>query len=248
MNEEDLPDAEFCRCFMFVILGAFLCPNSSTKPSTKYLGALIDVDKIKDRNWAKFAYDWFICYVTKYLKERSKQTRGTITLGGCIYHTTVRYLDFIEFGSIKLPPTLPRIRVWKGKLIKHFSELDKGKDGKYGSSTIKEFCQTCYAPATTMTTQMPADPSIFKAKIEKVVGERFTQHVKDEIFQSFQSHMIHSNKETYANVQTLVVDILNIILSEGITKPNSETTQLLETQGSTHETDVEQGIFIILFL
>uniref|UniRef100_A0ACD5Z7G1 Uncharacterized protein n=1 Tax=Avena sativa TaxID=4498 RepID=A0ACD5Z7G1_AVESA len=113
INEENLLDAEFCHCFMSIILGAFLCPNSSTKPSTKYLGALVDVDKIKDRNWAKFAYDWFIWYVTKYLKERSKQTKGTITLGGCIYHTAVRYLHFIEFGSIKLPPTLPRIRVWK---------------------------------------------------------------------------------------------------------------------------------------
>jgi len=194
INEKDLPDAEFCRCFMSVILGAFLCPKSSTKLSTKYMGGLIDIDKIKDRNWAKFAYDWFICYVTKYLKERRKQTRGTITLGGCIYHTAVHYLDFIEFASIKLPPTLPRIRVWKGKLIKHFSELDKGKDGNYGYSSIKEFSETCYAAPAFLSTEMAVDHSIFKAKIEKAVGERFTEQVKDEIFQSFQSHMIHSRK------------------------------------------------------
>jgi hypothetical protein len=193
INEKDFPDAEFCRCFMYVILGAFLCPNSSTKPSTKYMGALVDVDKTKDRNWVKFAYDWFICYVTKYLKERSKQTRGTITLGGFIYHTAVRYLD----ASIKLPPTLPRIRVWKGKLIKLFSELDKGEDGNYGSYIIKKFSQTCYAAPTFITNQMDVDHSIFKAKIEKAVGERFTEQVNDEIFQSFQSHMIHSNKEAY---------------------------------------------------
>ncbi|KAM0899112.1 hypothetical protein ACQ4PT_021533 [Festuca glaucescens] len=45
----------------------------------------------------------------------------------------VRYLDFIDFGSISLPSTIPRISVWKGKLIKHFSEMDKGRDGYYGN-------------------------------------------------------------------------------------------------------------------
>uniref|UniRef100_A0ACD5V817 Uncharacterized protein n=1 Tax=Avena sativa TaxID=4498 RepID=A0ACD5V817_AVESA len=100
INEENLPDAEFCRCFMSVILGAFLCPNSSTKPSTKYLGALVDVDKIKDRNLAKFAYHWFICYVTKYLKERSKQTKGTITLGAA--STTQRYGTLISLSLVQL--------------------------------------------------------------------------------------------------------------------------------------------------
>jgi len=132
--EEDLPDDVFCRCVMSVFLGAFICPNSSTRPSTKYMGALIVVDKIKHFNWAKFAYDWFMCYVRKYLKEKRKQSKDTVTLGGCIYHLAVRYLDFVEFGSIKLPSTIPRICVWKGKLIKHFSEMDKGKDGNYGNN------------------------------------------------------------------------------------------------------------------
>jgi len=111
MKEKDMPDVEFCRSFMAILLGAFLCPNSSTKPSTKYLGALVDVEKISDQNWAKFAYDWFICYASKYLKKRAKQTKGTLTLGGCLYHIAVHYLDFVEFDSIKLPSTLPRIRV-----------------------------------------------------------------------------------------------------------------------------------------
>ncbi|KAM0910974.1 hypothetical protein ACQ4PT_013838 [Festuca glaucescens] len=43
---DDVPDDVFKRCFMVVNLGSFLCPTSSTKPSTKYLGALVDVDNI----------------------------------------------------------------------------------------------------------------------------------------------------------------------------------------------------------
>jgi hypothetical protein len=48
----------------------------------------------------------------------------------------VRYLDFLDFGGIQLPSTIPRINVWKGKLIKHFSELDKGTDGIYGITPV----------------------------------------------------------------------------------------------------------------
>lgn len=100
INEEHLPDDEFCRCFMTVVLGAFLCPNSSTKPSTKYMGALIDVDKINDRNWAKFAHEWYMCYVRKYLKEKSKDKKGTLTLGGCIYQAAVCSINSVCFKCV----------------------------------------------------------------------------------------------------------------------------------------------------
>jgi hypothetical protein len=48
----------------------------------------------------------------------------------------VRYLDCVDFGSVMLPPTLPRIRVWKGDLIKHFSNMDIGLTGKYGAHAV----------------------------------------------------------------------------------------------------------------
>jgi hypothetical protein len=35
-----------------------------------------------------------------------------------------------------LPPTLPRIHVWKGELIKHFSNMDIGLTGKYGAHAV----------------------------------------------------------------------------------------------------------------
>jgi hypothetical protein len=86
---DDLPDAVFKRCFMVVTCGTFLCPTSSTKPSTKYLGALVDVDKIKSLNWCKYVHQWLVCYIKKYLKDKMKQNRKSLTLGGFIYHTAV---------------------------------------------------------------------------------------------------------------------------------------------------------------
>jgi len=135
MNEA-LEDDDFCHCFMSVSLGCFLCPNSNTKLSTKYMGALVQVDKIKDLNWPKFVHDWLIWYIKKYLAEKKKHKRLTITLGGCIYHLAVRCLDFMDFGLIKLPSTMPRIKVWKGNMIKCFSDMFMDRNGKYGALPI----------------------------------------------------------------------------------------------------------------
>ncbi|KAM0890404.1 hypothetical protein ACQ4PT_027051 [Festuca glaucescens] len=59
-------------------------------------------------------------------------------------------LDYVDFGSIQLPHTMPRIHVWKGDMIKHFSDMTIGKDGKYGARSIMPMSRTCYAvPETT---------------------------------------------------------------------------------------------------
>jgi hypothetical protein len=86
---EKLSDAMFKRCFMAVTLATILCPTSSTKPSTKYMGAIINIDIVKDLNWSKFVSDWLRMFILKYLKDKAKENRVTITLGGCIYHLAV---------------------------------------------------------------------------------------------------------------------------------------------------------------
>jgi hypothetical protein len=65
LGKEVLPDGVFCRCFMAVCLGTFFCPNSNTKISTNYMGALVVVDKIKDRNWSKYIHEWTMAYIKK---------------------------------------------------------------------------------------------------------------------------------------------------------------------------------------
>lgn len=100
IREEELSDEQFIRCFMVVLLATFLCPTSNTKPSTKYMGALLDVSKIKGLNWCKFTHAWLMQAISKYQKEKLKQNRITITLGGCIFHLAVYLFScFFNYGS-----------------------------------------------------------------------------------------------------------------------------------------------------
>lgn len=78
-----LSDDDIFRYFMVVALSTFLCPNSSTLPSPKYLGALIDVSTVKDWDWSKFVFEWLFASISLY---RKKQRR---TIGGCIYFFAV---------------------------------------------------------------------------------------------------------------------------------------------------------------
>lgn len=86
---DDLSDNDFLCYFLIVALATFLCPTSNTKPSTKYLGALVDVSKAKDLDWCSFVHTWNMCYVKKYQTDKLKQKRITTTLGGCIYQLAV---------------------------------------------------------------------------------------------------------------------------------------------------------------
>jgi hypothetical protein len=86
---DELPDDVFKRCFMVVACGTFLCPTSSTKPSTKYLGSLVDVDQIKYLNWCKYVHNWLVTYLKKYLRDKLKKNGMSLTLGGCMYHLAV---------------------------------------------------------------------------------------------------------------------------------------------------------------
>jgi hypothetical protein len=58
-----------------------------------------------------------------------------------LFFFQVRCLDFIDFGVIKMPCTLPRIKVWKSKLIKVFSDMYLGTDGKYGAFPVRQVLQ-----------------------------------------------------------------------------------------------------------
>ena len=51
INKDDLSDEDMFVCFMVVALSSFLCPNTNTVPSPKYLGVFEDIDHIKEFNW-----------------------------------------------------------------------------------------------------------------------------------------------------------------------------------------------------
>uniref|UniRef100_A0ACD5U196 Uncharacterized protein n=1 Tax=Avena sativa TaxID=4498 RepID=A0ACD5U196_AVESA len=212
-GKEVLPDAVFCRAFMSVCLGTFFCPNSSTKISTKYMGALVIVDKIKDRNWSKFIHEWMMFYIKKYLKQPANTRQLTQTLGGCIYHLAVRCLDFIDFTPVQIPSTIPRIRVWKGNLIKLFSDMFLGTNGKYGAYPVKDISETCYFIDTSIPYQQLDSDTILKQLIHGAIGDLVGDKLKEEISATFLTIMKDEDMKYCMKAQDLVIKVIQAILS-----------------------------------
>ena len=84
------------RYFMVVALSSFLCPNSSTLLSPKYLGALIDVKSVNDWDWSKFVFEWLWSSISTYRKKKRQ------TIGGCRYFFAVSLVPFL-FSFLLIP-------------------------------------------------------------------------------------------------------------------------------------------------
>uniref|UniRef100_A0A8R7RC39 Aminotransferase-like plant mobile domain-containing protein n=1 Tax=Triticum urartu TaxID=4572 RepID=A0A8R7RC39_TRIUA len=223
--KEELPDDVYLRCFFIVALATFLCPTSNTKPSTKYLGALVDVSKYKDLDWCSFVHTWNISYVKKYQTDKLKEKRITTTLGGCIYQLAVRCLDFNNFGSITIPPAIPRICFWKGQTIKHFSDMLLGKDGLYGALQIKDEAETCYAQTDGAWASTTKNSNI-RNVIQRILGNSFSEKIKEDIFLNFQERVKDQNLTTCLIAKQVLLDTLNIVSSSF---NGSQQTEKLES-------------------
>ncbi|KAI4984536.1 hypothetical protein ZWY2020_017166 [Hordeum vulgare] len=60
--------------------------------------------------------------------------------------TKVSYLDNVHFGLNALPDIKPRILVWRGNKVKHFSDLDKCNSRSYGKRPLKCLSPSLYTP------------------------------------------------------------------------------------------------------
>lgn len=50
------------------------------------------------------------------------------------------YLDFLDFGQELLPSIFPRIKVWRGDMIKEYSDFDCVEGHFYGKHPVSLFC------------------------------------------------------------------------------------------------------------
>lgn len=97
-----LSEDDVLRCFMVVALSTFLCPNSDTHPSPKYLEPLIDVKSSSKWNWSKFVYEWLMTYIAKFQKESKSKEQTSKTLGGC-GHLLAVCISFLLLKSFFIP-------------------------------------------------------------------------------------------------------------------------------------------------
>ncbi|CAL4993461.1 unnamed protein product [Urochloa decumbens] len=83
--KDDISDDEIVRSFLIVALCTFLCPNSNTYPSPKYLLPLVDVKSAREWDWSGLVYSWLMKKVRRYQKSRAKTPHDSLNLGGCLY-------------------------------------------------------------------------------------------------------------------------------------------------------------------
>jgi len=117
--KKNISDDDLVRNFLIVALATFLCPNSCVFPSTEYLKPLVDIKRAQEWDWCKFVHYWMFKHIKLYNQRLKKEEdKASTTMGECLYIVCVVYLDFLNTGLQQLPPSPPRISVWKGDMIK----------------------------------------------------------------------------------------------------------------------------------
>jgi len=180
INRDPMSDQEIVICFMLIALNSFLCPNSSLTPSSSYLGAFDDIEKVKDFDWSKLVLDWLL----EKVKDFTRSSKVQKTLGGCLYYLAVVYLDSIDFGNRQVLGGMPWIAFWKDKMIKTFSELDSTGPRQYGHRQLLCHTKTCYAKHL-IDTGNDASSSVanseFKLKLDECCGGQLPECLKNDI-------------------------------------------------------------------
>uniref|UniRef100_A0A0E0MUJ8 Ubiquitin-like protease family profile domain-containing protein n=1 Tax=Oryza rufipogon TaxID=4529 RepID=A0A0E0MUJ8_ORYRU len=204
MNES-MSDDQVLISFLMVSSNCFLCPNSSLQPSTKYLSAFADLTSIDKLDLSNLVFEWLMKHLSKLEKSKS--------FGGCLYYLVVNYLDFLNFGMRKVLQDTPRIKVWKGTMIKKFSKFDKISKGVYGKRPIKDFSESCYKMIETGTAK-----ATFLQRLDSAIGVDLPQEIKKDINELLLHHLGPDENCIDDRVKNLLIDIF--VLLSNASKPS----------------------------
>uniref|UniRef100_A0A0E0LA15 Aminotransferase-like plant mobile domain-containing protein n=1 Tax=Oryza punctata TaxID=4537 RepID=A0A0E0LA15_ORYPU len=199
IKRQAMSDDKVITSFLIVALACFLCPNSSTLPSTKYLTIFEYVNILSSYDWAKFVYDWSMSYMKKFIKTNS--------LGGCFFFWAVLYLDYVEFGERNVPNTIPRISVWVNNMINTYADFDKIDDDTYGLRPLKDLKSTCYYQHQHCSdTRIP-----FEERLQSAIGPMLPSYVKDSICSMVVDHSSSIHSSENSSCEELLIAILAMI-------------------------------------
>ncbi|KAI5003229.1 hypothetical protein ZWY2020_030389 [Hordeum vulgare] len=169
-------------------------------------------------------------YNRKYQKENTEHNHLSLTLGGCIYKLAVRFLEFTDFGAIQVLSVTPRICVWKGSMVKNFSDMLIDENGMYKPSKIKDESETCYAQESFSWASTTKNSNL-RAAIARTVGNSINEKVKEDIFASFEFYMKDKNVSTCMKAKTLLLKTLQLVTSA---TDDSQKTVKLESSENNH--------------
>ncbi|CAL5000198.1 unnamed protein product [Urochloa decumbens] len=186
-NKEILADDELFICFLVVALCCFLCPNSNGLPSPKYMTAFKDLSCVAKLAWSLFIYECLIEAVSTCTGS-IKSDKPIDEPGGCSYLLVVMYLDCLSFGNFDVPREIPRISVWKGSMIKFYSDLDEVKENKYGKRCFRdEIASAVDGNLSQHSTYAPSRLG-FRPRLEALFGRMLNKQFVDGICEIFDAH------------------------------------------------------------
>uniref|UniRef100_A0A0A9C1Y0 Aminotransferase-like plant mobile domain-containing protein n=1 Tax=Arundo donax TaxID=35708 RepID=A0A0A9C1Y0_ARUDO len=230
LGSQDLSDEMILSCFMIVALSSFMAPNSSMKPSTKYLSALQDTNNVAGYDWSKFVYDWLMRAIRKFNNKSKATGKKCKILGGCIYFIAVYYLDFVNFGVHFVPRGVPRINVWKGDIIKLYSKSDQVDSRSFGKRPIKDLSKTCYSKIGFISQNFCSGQlnspcfniSEFKEKLETSFGHCLPIEVKDVFYDILNGSSSISCISCNYKADILILRVLQILSDAASNKPDPD--------------------------
>ncbi|CAL4930323.1 unnamed protein product [Urochloa decumbens] len=196
INHEPLSDVDIFICFIMVALHSFLCPNASIVPSYRYFGIFDDIENVRDFDWCGFVLSWLIEHIKQYKKKKAKSINNSEgSLGGCIYFLAVLYLDFVDFGPRRVSNAIPRISVWKGNMIRTYSNFDLKSRGQFGFRPIMDIGDTCYCKNIDVI-RTNAPPVHFDAAfmddLDSVSRCNIPSELKQSICEAIERHCLSS--------------------------------------------------------
>ncbi|CAL4911134.1 unnamed protein product [Urochloa decumbens] len=203
LQHEPLCDDDVFICFIIVAMNNFLCPTHCDRPCIKYFGIFEDIKNVKELDWCGYVLEWLLQGVKNFNCGKVSKSYDCDTVAGCIYYLSVIYLDHVNFGSRQLPQTIPRICVWKGSMIKQYSDFDFKSSGCYGSHPLVHTRHSCYSKDlrnlySPMSSCLDAG---FNNKLDEYAGCKLPASLKFNICKLVQNYCLNSGLSINMDVQ-----------------------------------------------
>ncbi|TVU07143.1 hypothetical protein EJB05_47185, partial [Eragrostis curvula] len=205
-TDHSMADENVLTCFLMVVMQSFLCCNSSLVPSYKYFGIFENVLKAKEFDWSGYVLDWSLDCFKSYNQECLQTGTDHHTLGGCWYFLTVVYLDHVDFGSRQPSDSIPRISIWKGSMIKNYSDQDMFSNGTFGLRPLLHHSETCYAKGSQIfrrSSTSLVECAEYLEKLDIASGCKLPQTLKVSIYELIENHSINSSISVNMNLASI---------------------------------------------
>ncbi|KAI5013296.1 hypothetical protein ZWY2020_028250 [Hordeum vulgare] len=225
---EEMTDEDIFTCFMCVAFSTFLCPNSSLSPSPKYLHIFRDCSSSMSYDLSRFVYGCLLTSIKKFKDSTKVASNRSVTFGGCYYAFAVSYLDNVHFGLNALRDIKPRILVWGGNKVKHFSDLDKCNSrlmsGEKFSCSKGRDVATSKIPfannTTTSEVNAPAGSNVsFAYKVESAYASCLGNEVVKQIIDLVQKSNADKPIMFQDWSESLVLNVLGLIGDSAFKSP-----------------------------